>query len=167
VRRWFASIDLSRNVAEIITWTALALIVALALMILLNELRIAGVLKGREPPTRGQASASAREQMSLEEIERAETSQRPGLLLNLIATRLAEEDRLPPARAFTARELTLRARLPDKIARQQLAELASVCERVRFSGASVPEQSVAAALRSGRGLLASLDAAVAAAPATA
>jgi hypothetical protein len=164
LRRWLERINLSSAASELIVGVALALVVALAAGIVLNELRIAGFLGQRErvrrrlapDPWRGRPCAT------LEEIERAAPGRQPGLLLELIAQRLAEQDRLPPARALTARELGQRASLPDEVGRGRLAELVAVCERVRFSAEEVSAGSIAAALRSGRLLLAMLAAAPAA-----
>jgi hypothetical protein len=71
---------------------------------------------------------------------------------------------LPPARAFTAREVVGRARLSDEADRVRLTELAAVCERVRFSGHAVTPQCVAAALARGRELLSTLAMTALAAP---
>jgi hypothetical protein len=156
--RWLRQIKLSTGTAQLIAWSAFALVVALAAAIVLNELRVAGLLGGRaartrsrgQPPLTGAAAA-------LPQIERAAAERQPGLLLELIAARLVQQERLPPARALTARELEQHARLPDGSARPQLAELVTVCERVRFSGAVVTAASLAAALHSGRLLLAALE----------
>lgn len=166
---WFEQIRLATSTAQLIVWSALALVVALAAAIVINELRIAGLLGGRAGRARARRAgqqAPGRD-LSLEQIERAESERQPGLLLELIALRLAAQDRLPPARALTARELARRARLPDESGRTHLAELVGVCERLRFSGARVGATSLAAALRSGRTLLAALDAPAAAVAAAA
>ena len=164
LRRWLDRINLSTAASELIAGAALALVVALAAGVVINELRIAGflgtrALSGRAPapdPRRGARYPSP------EDIDRAPPRRQPGLLLELIARRLAEQDRLPPARALTARELGQRASLPDETGRSRLAELVAVSERVRFSAEEVAAGSIAAALRSGRSLLAMLDAAPAA-----
>jgi hypothetical protein len=70
--------------------------------------------------------------------------------------RLAALQRLPPARALTARELEREARLPEASARARLVELVTVCERVRFSDAPVSAACLAAAGRGGRALLGTL-----------
>jgi hypothetical protein len=158
--RWFEQIKLATSTTQLIVWSALALVVALATAIVINELRIAGLLGSRARRTRAR-SAGYSEQgrgLSLEQLERADPERQPGLLLELIALRLAEQERLPPARALTARELARRARLPDESGRTHLAELVGVCERLRFSGVRVSAASLAAALRSGRTVLAALDA---------
>jgi hypothetical protein len=80
-------------------------------------------------------------------------------LLELVATRLVEQSRLPPARALTVRELSGAARLEDPADRARLSVLASTCERVRFSDQEVAPAILARALARGRELLASLDAA--------
>jgi hypothetical protein len=148
----------SSNAAETIAWTSLALIVALALGIIVHELRLAGVLgPGRDGAHRGRAArVPAAEPAAMEPITRAPLAEQPRLLLEFIARRLAEQQLLPPARALTTRELTQRARLPQE-ERASLAELAAVCERVRFSGCEVPGASLAAAVARGKGLLVALE----------
>ena len=143
------------NAADTIVWTSLALVVALALGIIFNELRLAGVIGrgGRGRRTERTPTAAA---TGLEQIARATPAEQARMLLEFIARRLAEQQRLPPARALTTRELTQRARLPEA-ERASLAELASVCERVRFSGREVPGASLAAAIVRGKSLLAALE----------
>lgn len=156
--RWLADVKLSAATGELLAWTALALVVVLAAGILLNELRVAGLFGQRVRHARGGAEADTRAaQWGLAEISAAEAREQPGLLLDFIATRLAEQGRLPPARACTARELTERARLPDESARASLAQLGAVSDRVRFSGAAVSPELLNGALAGGRRLLAQLD----------
>jgi hypothetical protein len=159
--RWLTRIDLSGAAGELVVWGALALVVALAAGIVINELRFAGFAGRRVSGARAAAADSRRPHSlpTLAQIERAAPERQPALLLEFIAERLAEQDRLPAARALTARELGQRARLPDEAGRGLLAELVAVCERLRFSAEQVGDKSLAAALRAGRLLLATLDAA--------
>jgi hypothetical protein len=159
LRRWLADLEFSNAITELLGWGALAAVVALAAGIVINELRIAGALRRRAEaersrPAGGQPPGACAD---LTDIERAAPEQQPALLLELIALRLAAEGRLPPARALTARELERQARLPGEGARARLMELVSVCERVRFSAERVSAASRAAALQSGRLLLATLE----------
>ena len=158
LRRWLAGIELSRSATRLITWASFAIVVALAAGIVINELRIAGVLRGRRARSQARSADVSRggSAAALEEIERAAPEQQPALLLELITARLAALRRLPPARALTARELERQARLPEESGRARLAELVTVCERVRFSGAAVSSASLTAAVRGGRALLAAL-----------
>lgn len=161
LRRWWQELKLSTSTAELLSWTALAAVVALAAGIIINELRIAGLLRGGperlrpRPADRPASNATA----LLADIGRAAPEEQPALLLELIAARLADQQRLPPARALTARELARAARLPAESARAPLAELVAVCERVRFSAERVTAASLTAAVRSGSLLLAMLESA--------
>jgi hypothetical protein len=162
LRRLLGDAPLDRAMLRLISVLAIALLVVLAAAVVLNELRIAGLLKSRpgrapRPGVGGPASGAA----GPTELDEAAPSAQPALLLGLIAARLVAQDRLPPARAFTVRELTQRARLPGEPERVRLAELAAVSERVRYAEGGAGAPALAAALRGGRELLATLDAAAA------
>jgi hypothetical protein len=162
VQHWASGLSIPRAVRRLIGWTALALVVATAVGVIVNELKVAGVLASRTR-RRGPPSATDQGGTLLADVDNVEESARPSLLLELIAARLTAEQRLPAARALTAGELWRRARLPDEESRRQLAQLAGVCERVRFSGTPVTSAGLTAAIRSGRDVLAALDAATPAA----
>jgi uncharacterized protein DUF4129 len=165
LRRLVAELNLSGQTTELIAWGGFALVVALALAIVIGELRVAGLLGRGASRARTRVSPPRpRGAGSLEAIERAAPEEQPALLLELIASRLIEQRRLPPARALTARELGRRADLPQESGRGQLAELVAVCERVRFSDETVGSAILIAAMSSGRRLLATLDPAPTPAP---
>jgi hypothetical protein len=156
VQRWASGVSLPRTVRRLVGWVALALVVGTAASVVLNELRVAGVLG---PRNRRRRSPLAADRVGPGGIDSVDESARPSALLELIAARLTAEQRLPAARALTAGELWRRARLPDEESRKQLAELAGVCERVRFSGTPVAPMTLSAAVVCGRHVLAALDAA--------
>jgi Domain of unknown function (DUF4129) len=156
-RRLLGDIHLTQGVKQAIVWASLALVTALAVVVVLNELRLAGLLRRRQRATLSASAPDAgRLGLTLAEIERASLGEQPALLFDFIAGRLVEQERLPPARAFTAREVVGRARLPDEADRVRLRELAVLCERVRFSGHAVAPQAVAEAVARGRELLSTL-----------
>ncbi len=158
LRRWLADLKVSTAVTELIGWAALAAVVVLAAGIVINELRLAGVLRARaERVRRRDAKPPPASSAALADIERAAPEEQPGLLLELIALRLAAQQPLASTRALTARELERQARLPQAPARAWLAELVAVCERVRFSAQGVNRSSLAAAVHSGRQLLRALE----------
>ncbi len=159
LRRWLADLKLSSGVSALIGWAALAAILALAAGILINELRIAGVLRRRLDRERSQPAQArpGRGSPGLADIERAAPEEQPRLLLELIAQRLAVQQALPATRALTARELERQANLSEGSARARLAELVGVSERVRFSAERVSDASLAAALHGGRELLRALE----------
>jgi uncharacterized protein DUF4129 len=161
LRRMIADSGLSQAVLDGIVWGALVLVIALAGAVVMNELRVAGVLAGWRAAPRGARTAPGRAAaVTLQDLEHASLFRQPTLLLELITARLGEQDRLPPARALTVHELTRAARLPEESDRERLRELAAACERVRFSGREPAREALAAALARGRELLAALDAPV-------
>jgi hypothetical protein len=157
--RWlFGEVHLAQGVIKAIVWSSLVLVIALAVAVVLNELRLAGLLRTRRRVARAATAAGGGHcGLTLAEIERASPDAQPALLLECIAARLAEQERLPPARAFTVQEVARCARLRDEADRARLAQLAAVCERVRFSGRDVEPQTVAGAMARGRELLAALE----------
>ena len=86
-------------------------------------------------------------------IQSAPGRERPRLLLELIAARLMELDRLPPAGGFTVRELLQQARLSQVEDRALLTDVALAAERVRFSGEPMPTASLETVVERGRRLL--------------
>jgi hypothetical protein len=168
---WFSRVvgqsGLSQAVIEIISYAALLLVVLLAAVIVVNELRVGGVpgrlrrrlsgwrrsgwpSAGAEPPPDAGTS-------SWSDLQKAAPAQRPRLLLELIASRLTAEGRLPQTRGLTIGELTRAARLEDAVARERFAQLARVCERLRFSNDQASSEAIAAALEGGRVLLAQIS----------
>lgn len=157
LRRLFGDLSTNQAVVRLIAAVSIALLVVLALAVVVNELRVAGVLRRRPGSSARQVQGgAARGGLELSDVEAAEPNEQPALLLELIASQLAAEERLPPARAFTVRELLRRARLEDATGRLRLAELAAVSERVRYAGGTVAAPVREAAVRGGRELLAAL-----------
>jgi hypothetical protein len=155
---WLGALDFSHGAAKVVAWLALAVVVGIALAVLVNELRVAGVLKGRGPVRRsGLRLAGDRAEVTLLEVERRDPREQPGLLLELIADRLTSQGRLPPSRALTARELLRGAHLADDSERTWLSELAVACEQLRFSTRDLADASLASAIAAGRRVLARLE----------
>ena len=161
LRQLFNDVSVPRAVMKAIVWGALGLVVALGGAIVVNELRVAGVLRPRRRRAAAEdlAPGAARERALARELEAAGAPQQPRLLFELIAAVLAGQDRLPPARALTVRELSRAARLPDAADRARLEALGTACERLRFSDREIPPQALAGVLAGGRELLDSLRAA--------
>jgi len=146
------------SIPDAVVWATLGLVVLLAGGIVANELRLAGVLRAPRRRARSAAATAAAPGPGLQELEQAEPLQQPRLLLELIAAQLARQQRLPPARALTVREMVRAAQLPDAQDRACLDALGGACERVRYADGAIPAQALAAALAQGRALLAALQA---------
>jgi len=158
-RRLIGDARLSDVALEAVGWGAMLLVIALAVVVVINELRVAGVLKARERAHgRARTPAAGPGALTLEDLERVSPLEQPSLLLELIARRLVAQERLPPARSLTVHELTRAARLPGESDRERLRELATTCERVRFGDQQESSSTLAAAIARGRELLAALEA---------
>jgi hypothetical protein len=158
LRRLFGDLGAPQAVVDVIVWSSLAVVVALALAVLTNELRVAGLLRRRPRSTQAAATgATGAASLTLADLERLEPSEQPQLLWQLLTARLGEQERLPPAGALTVREVLKAARLAREADREPLTLLAAVCERLRFSGEQVAPPALAVALNRGRELLAALE----------
>jgi hypothetical protein len=160
LRRLFGGDGVPELVQKAVLWGSLLLLVALATAIILNELRVAGLMRrlswrsGRRPA----GPAADPQASSLQELEAVEPLLRARLLLNLIAARLVAQERLPPARSLTVRELVRAAQLPDATDRARLETLGAIAERARYSDRDIAPETLGRALTQGRELLAALTA---------
>ena len=158
LRRLLGDAPVDRAVLRLIAAVSIAVLVLLAAAVVVNELRIAGVLRRRPSPgAPGRGGAAAGSAAGPHALEGAAPRAQPALLLELIAARLVAADRLPPARAFTVRELLRRAQLRDAAERARLGALAAVSERLRYAPGEVAAPVLAAAVHGGRELLAALE----------
>jgi hypothetical protein len=154
-------VGLPDAIVEVVTYISLGVMVALALIVVLNELRAAGLL-GRRPQARADERdaglAMSRPIPTVGEIERAPLVERPRMLLELIAAKLTAIRRLPPASAaMTVRELSGAVNLEAVQDREDLASLAATAERARYSESGVPADALESAYVRGRELLDSIE----------
>ena len=151
---------LSDAIGEVVTYVALGAMVVLALIVVLNELKAAGLLGRRARAATDENDpdlATARPTPTVGEIERAPLIERPRLLLELIASKLTAIRRLPPANAMTVRELSHAVNLEATQDRERLASLASTAERARYAEDSVAPDALESAYLRGRELLDSVE----------
>jgi hypothetical protein len=155
-----ARVSLSQSVIDLICYVCLAAVVAMALALIVNELRVAGVFAARRDRAVGKAGAHAARYVASDwsAIQRSPASDRPRLLLELIAARLVDLNRLPPAGGFTVRELLQRAHFARREDQALLADVALTAERMRFSAEQIPAASLEAVVERGRQLLEQLQA---------
>jgi hypothetical protein len=160
--RMVSHVGISQSVIRLITYSALGAVVILAGVIVLNELRTAGLFGARKGFGRKRSTQSARSaaDMGWSDIEQAPLRDRPRRLLELIVRRLSDRGALPPSGALTVRELTRAVQLREVDDRSRLAELALAAERVRYSATDPGAPGLDAPLVRGRELLSRLDAGV-------
>ena len=153
-------VGLSDAIGEIVTYVALGAMVLLALIVVLNELKAAGLLgrRAKAVDEERDANSSASQLVpTMGEIERAPLIERPRLLLELIAWKLTAIRRLPPAGAMTVRELSRAVNLEGARDRERLATLAATAERARYADGGVALDTLESACSQGRELLDSVD----------
>lgn len=157
-RNWFerfsGRISLSETLIEWVAYATLALVVLLGAYIVVNEWRASGPQRRRTggPSAADPAQRESARQLTWHDVEDAAPSERPRVLLELIAARLTAARRLPAARAFTVRELMRAAELSDAADRERLDELALTSERLRFGLAEPAPAGIAGVLARGREL---------------
>jgi len=157
--RLFRRVSLPEFVLDVITYVILALVVAFAGFIIVNEWRARGI---RSAPLRAHSAAAALSsapiaELSWQDIEHAGLAERPRLLLELIAARLTAAHCLPAAASLTVRELARAAQLQHADDRERLAEVALAAERLRFSDEPFAAASLTPVLARGRELLERLE----------
>ncbi len=159
--RMVSHVGLSQSLRQVVAYTALGSVVLLAVVIVFNELRAAGLMRrGRGAGRRQGGMQRPLPDQAWNDIERSPLLEKPRLLLNLVVRRLGERGFLPPAGALTVRELTRVARLPDPDDRARLCKLAIAAERVRYSAEELEPSVLEESVVRGRELLGRLDASV-------
>jgi hypothetical protein len=157
--RMVAHVGLSQSLRQLVAYAALAAVVVLAGLIVVNELRTAGLLPRRlGGRRRAVAPVQSRvPQQSWSDIDQLPLLDRPRSLLELIVRRLGERGALPPAGALTVRELTRLAQLSEPEDRTRLVELGAAAERVRYSAREIEPTALEQSVARGRELLDRLD----------
>ncbi len=161
---WFAKmasqVGVPQSLRQIVAYVALAAVVLLAGVIILNEMRAAGLLPIRRFLERRARStrAVATSGPGPVNFEGAPARDKPGLLLELILRKLNERGLLPPAAALTVREMIRIVRLAETDDRSRLSELALAAERVRYSGGEPQVAALDGTISRGRELLQRLEA---------
>lgn len=162
-QNWFdrmvSRTGVSAAVGEVLTYIALGAVVVLALFVVFNELKAAGLLgrrKARSDDESEGGSPAARAVPTVGDIEKAPLIARPAMWLELIASKLTKMGRLPPASALTVRELERSADLQGEQDRARLSALARTTERARFAQESVPAAVLEQAVVDGRALFESV-----------
>jgi hypothetical protein len=153
--RMTGRISLSQAFIDAMGYTCLAAVVLMALGLIINELRVAGVFGARRHRVLEGADDRPHKDTTSRwiAIQNAPAADRPRLLLEWIAARLVELKRLPPAGGFTVRELLQSAHFARNEDQLLLADVALTAERVRFSGDQIPLTSLEAVVERGRTLL--------------
>jgi hypothetical protein len=130
----------SEGVARVITYVGYTFLGALVLLVVISELRAAGLLRARRREAQLiDPRARWRRRLQLSDVARAPLSERPGLLLRLLGEALARAHRLPAADGLTASAIAQRARLDEESDRAQLGRVAATADAVRYGPTRPPD----------------------------
>jgi len=153
----------SQHVLKIIINVLLVLVVAAALAVLGNELRVAGGLaRGRR---RGMAAAGAGAAPPdaatplTADLDGLAPRDQPAMLLRLLVVRLLASGQLRAERSLTHRELLAQSRFDDADNRTVFARVTQLAERMLYGAGDAGTAQAAAVIADGRRLLAQLQAA--------
>lgn len=136
------------------------LIILSAVLIMLNELRAAGVLgsawQRQSRPAGALASTEPTHALTLSDVDRSDPLNRPSMLLTLLLAALGRREDRAIAASVTHRELAHRVDLGDESRRLAFARLLRCAERVRYAATLPTSTEIDAAVIGGRRLLETL-----------
>jgi len=152
---------------ELFAYLAVAAVIALAIGIVIAELRSAGLLKAREKIARNTARSESivdAADATLADLDGIAPANRPAFLLRMLVSLLVRSGQLQTERALTHRELSSRAKFNRDPDRERFEQLARVAEELHY-GAGVARIDMAAqrhesALTAARALYTELRAAI-------
>ena len=150
----------SVNLIEIITYALLALIVVAAVGLVVNELRVAGVLRRRRPSgARAVVRDSAAPILPAGDVDldSVATRDQPAMLLRQLVARLLQTGQLKAERSLTHRELIDQSSLADPQGQQSFNAVARLAERVLYGAGDANGVEVGRVLADGRTLLQQLQ----------
>jgi hypothetical protein len=162
VARSLSRLAQSDGLARVISWICLAFVVVMAIGVVLNELRVAGIFRRVRAARTGRDSRDVPRTeprvLQWSDVQGARIEDRPRLLLELIVSRLVAQGKLPPADGLTVRELVRSAALGNGPDGELLMEVALAAERIRYSGGQASDDSILQILERGRRLLGHIEA---------
>ncbi len=159
--RWLQQRTISEKVRDGIVYGLIALVIVLAIVVVFNEARAAGLLRrGGRHDSRAPASAANPEpaRLSLADLDSLTLEQRPSLLLRLLVSALVKAGRLRADKSLTHRELMQRANFDVPGQREDFQRVAVLGERLLYGTARVAPDEIETVIQAGRALEAQLAA---------
>jgi len=153
---WLRDLDVSERIVRTIVYVSILLIIAIAIGVIVNELRAAGVFRRRE--RRVAATQVAGDgvldlsRATLADLDRVAASERPALLLRVLVNTLVSTGRLRAEKSLTHRELGTRAAFDAVDQRQSFNRVAALGERMLYGNRNVPPEEIDAVIETGRAL---------------
>ena len=161
LKRWLDdNATLSQTVVRWMIYGALTLLIVMAVSVVINELRAAGLLRRRKGANArtDAAGAAIAADLTAADLESAAPADRPSILLRLLVAALVKRGRLRADRSLTHRELVARVVFDQAAQRESFGRLAVLSERTIYGGMRTEPQEIDGVVAAGRALMAALDA---------
>jgi len=141
--RWLDDAEVSEVVTKTILLVALALLLALTVFVIINELRAAGIFSQRSKRDDDLVpGAVANSSDAAADLDALPVDRKASLLLRMLVTTLVQSGRLRAERSLTHRELSARARFDDAQQRESFQRVAALAERTVYGSVDVPAEEI-------------------------
>lgn len=156
LNRWLDDVKVSEAVSRAIAYGLVMLVIVLAVGVLVNELRAAGLLRRKARASQdGRTSTDAARDAATRtpgDLDTVAPHDRPSVLLRMLVATLVKTGRLRAERSLTHRELSLRAAFDEPAQRECFQQVAALGERVIYGDGRIPDDEVEAIVQAGRTL---------------
>jgi len=160
LERWLEGLTVPEQVVRYLVIALGIVVVVATVLVVVNELRIAGVLASgvlrKYSPLAPVASDDAPRARDLDDVARAPLARRPALLLALVLDRLRARGAAPLRDSLTHRELVGATGGLTREQSEAFGAVVGAAERVTYGGWRPEPQDVDGVVARGRALLASL-----------
>ena len=156
--RWLDKTEVTEVVATTILYGVLALILVLTIVVIVNELRAAGVFRKRlviEGEGIAAGTATSADDATVD-VDSLPADRKASMLLRMLVTTLLQSGRLRTERSLTHRELCARANFDDAGQRESFRRVAALAERTVYGSSEVTAAEIEPIVTAARALDAQL-----------
>ena len=143
--RWLDDVDVPDAIARGILYVCLGLIIVLTILVIVAELRAAGVFRkrrGEQDAAMVAGIAGAANADQPEDLDALPADRKAPMLLRMLVQTLVRSGRLRTERSLTHRELTARATFDDAQQRESFRRVAALAERTVYGVGEVSDADV-------------------------
>jgi hypothetical protein len=155
LQRWLDEHPMSETVRLALFYGVMALVMLLAVLIIVNEVRAARI--GRRKARAANAATDLQNALSAASSDIESRGERASALLRTLIVTLVRTGRLHTAESLTHRELMTRARFDDATQSESFRRVTQLAEREVFSGREPSDEDLDDAVRAGQSLNAQLS----------
>ena len=155
--RWLQGKKIPDLVAAATIYVALAMLLGLTILVIVNELRAAGLFRRRQTqPDEFAGGSVAAAGDAAADFDSLAVDRKASMLLRMLVATLMRSGRLRTERSLTHRELCARARFDDARQRESFQRVAALAERTVYGSSEVPAEEVEPIVAAARDLDAQL-----------